>query len=1178
MRFDVPLVFHASVLGAAHAAWLPHFGGGGAGGAAPPSAEHNNVNNEGTYHPPGDGQYFDHPPHGAPWNTWGARPQIPPHYQPGQTLTPSSSLSSSSLSSSSSSSSSSASSVGTSSAASGPAYYSTSSPSSSAYPTSVASGSAPGYPSNSANSTYAYAPTSTLVQYSTSDIPTYAPGSPSSSSPSSSSPQGEGVTVTTTYTSGVLITITVTPSPASSLSSVSAAGPPSASDAYPTSLSTSLIVVTETETSYFTAPTPYDSSSSSPSSSSSSISSAAPPSYSVSESTVVITTTVSGTVTTYITTSLVTSTAAVVPTQYSSVSASSSTTDVESTTSVATTEVVSTASTASTEVISSSSAPVIVPYPVGNSTTATYPSVGSTGSVSVSSSAVPSSSSATSSSSSTAVYVPTSSSSASASVSLNSTSSSSFLSTGFTSSSAASVTPSVSANSTTSSSLISSSSSVASFTPSVSANSTTSSALTASSSLTSSSSSSATSSSSASASLTPSASANSTTSSSSLITSSSTSASLTPSASANSTTSSSSSITSSSSLASLTPSASANSTTSSSSLTSSSSSSSSLTSSSSSSSSSSTISTTSSSSLASLTPSASANSTSSSLVSSSSTSSSTSSSSTPSISSTSTTSSSSSTSSTMAPTISPTTSCSNLCSSFTANGFDATLFSCTAVSSGSTIEVPSGQSGICGASESAPVDLCRVTLSVATSDASETYIEVWMPSNSDWNGRVMATDNGGLNGCVAYDQLSYIIGKGFAVVGDNGGHNTSAFDGTWMSGNNERILDWVHRGRHAAISTGKQLINKYYGQDANKAYYIGCSTGGQQGMKSAQTYPNDFDGIIAGSAAIDYNHLQDWSGRFLLLTGTPGSDSFLTQDEWLTVQNEVLRQCDEPIDGVNDGVLEDPSQCIGVFDSSALLNLNLTQTQVNTVEQVHTELYDQDGTLLFPAFQYGAEYDGYRTGLLKGTPQGITHDWFYYGVYNGSGFDPESLSQADYTEADNQDALHDYVSAFNPDLSAFENAGGKLLQYHGSADPMITGLNAQRYYLKVASQLGASNTDLDSFYRLFRISGMAHCSVGGVSGAGAWQFGQDKAASSASTNVIDVIVDWVENGNAPDTLQGTKFWYDTPSYGVQFKRNHCRFPYRTTYDGGDSTDPGSWSCKLISDWQECGVGATPRLC
>lgn len=464
-------------------------------------------------------------------------------------------------------------------------------------------------------------------------------------------------------------------------------------------------------------------------------------------------------------------------------------------------------------------------------------------------------------------------------------------------------------------------------------------------------------------------------------------------------------------------------------------------------------------------------------------------------------------------------------------------------------------------------------------------MEVWLPNNNStsWNGRTMSTDNGGLNGCVHYVDMQYTSGLGFAAIGDNSGHNSSSFDGSWMLNNNEEILDWVYRARHASVSVGKQVVNQFYGKPHNKSYYLGCSTGGQQGLHSAQTFPDDFDGIIAGSASADFNHLQDWSGRFVQLTGTNSSDPrFLTLDQWVLVQSAIFNQCDEVLDGVNDGILEDPTIC--QFNASVLAcvgnsNTNcLTNTQVGTVENVFSELYDTQGNLLYPALVYGAQVDAYRLGQLSGTIQGIAQDWFRGAVWNNSNWDPYNLNQTDYTKADSLDALHGKISGFDADLTAFRASGHKMLMYHGLADPLVSGANSQRYYLKVAKAMGLDWTEIDPWMRLFRISGMAHCGVGKISGAGAWMFGQNGASAAGVNNVIDIMVDWVENGKAPETITGTKYWYDTSSFGVQFTRPHCRFPFRTTYTGGDWTQPSSWNCSYINNWQECGVGAHPRLC
>nr|POE64924.1 putative feruloyl esterase b-2 [Quercus suber] len=533
-------------------------------------------------------------------------------------------------------------------------------------------------------------------------------------------------------------------------------------------------------------------------------------------------------------------------------------------------------------------------------------------------------------------------------------------------------------------------------------------------------------------------------------------------------------------------------------------------------------------------------------------------------------------------------SCPTLCSSLVFPvDLNVSTISCQAYRAGSNITITGGQASVgCGTTFSPDVDICRAVLSVRTSYATQTYMEVWLPNNnaSSWNGRTMSTDNGGMNGCVHYVDMKYVSGLGYAAIGDNAGHNSSSFDGSWTLHNNEEIIDWSYRSRHSSVQIGKAVTDQFYGKAHTHSYYIGCSAGGAQALHSAQYYPNDFDGIIAGSPAADFNHLQDWSARFVQLTGFGPSDPrFLTQDQWIFVQSQILSQCDAVIDGVNDGILEDPTLCR--FNATPLTCTGsntancLTDTQTNTVTQVFSDLFNSQNQLLFPALLYGSQVDAYRLGQLSGSIQGIARDWFRGGVHNASGLDITKVNQTDYTLADELNNLHGDIASFGGDLSAFRAAGKKLMIYHGLADPLVTGTNSQRYYLKVANNMTLTNTQIDDFMRFFRISGMSHCGVDGISGAGAWMFGQSLAASAGQDNIISNLVNWVENNTAPDTLLGTKFYYDTPSFGVQFTRRHCRFPYRTTYSGnGDSNNPNNWSCVLIQNWQTCGVGAHPRLC
>lgn len=124
-------------------------------------------------------------------------------------------------------------------------------------------------------------------------------------------------------------------------------------------------------------------------------------------------------------------------------------------------------------------------------------------------------------------------------------------------------------------------------------------------------------------------------------------------------------------------------------------------------------------------------------------------------------------------------------------------------------------------------------------------------------------------------------------------------------------------------------------------------------------FPNDFDGVVAGSPALDFNNLVSWRAHFFPITGSFASPDFIKADVWTgLIHDEILKQCDG-IDGVLDGIIEDPTLCI--FRPEALLcaanvtNGCLTPVQVNIVNGVFSPFYGENGSLIFPAMQPGSE-------------------------------------------------------------------------------------------------------------------------------------------------------------------------------------------------------------------------------
>ncbi|KAJ8092145.1 hypothetical protein PM082_023969 [Marasmius tenuissimus] len=492
---------------------------------------------------------------------------------------------------------------------------------------------------------------------------------------------------------------------------------------------------------------------------------------------------------------------------------------------------------------------------------------------------------------------------------------------------------------------------------------------------------------------------------------------------------------------------------------------------------------------------------------------------------------------------------------------NTTLFQASVVPAGTQLQFPDTDP-TCGPSPKVvPADICRVTLEVETSPTSRINMEAWLPRN--WTGRFLSTGNGGLNGCIKYPDLVYTTSLGFAAVGANNGHNGTS--GAPFDDAPEVVNDFAYRSIHTNAVVGKQITKSFYGEPHKKSYYLGCSTGGRQGLKSVEDFPEDFDGVVAGAPAANFNGLLAWSGHFLTeITGNSTQPTFIPLDLWKgLIHDSIFSQCDG-IDGVKDGIIEDPNLCD--YDPSVLLCQGgdsdsdcLTEDQVETVRKVFSPFLSSDGqTVLYPRAQPGLELN--ELGMMvNGTLFQYTADWYRYVVYDrNTSFDPTTLTLADYEHGIALDPSN--ISTFKGDLTSFKARGGKLLTFHGQADGLISSRMAELYYDHAREVSG----ELDDYYRFFRISGMSHCQRG----PGAWQIGQGSANGTSfdpERNVLTAMVAWVEQGRAPETIEGVKYVDDDVEKGVAFSRRHCMWPLRNVYDGeGDPSHPDSWSCREAS--------------
>ncbi|KAJ7076583.1 tannase and feruloyl esterase [Mycena belliarum] len=475
---------------------------------------------------------------------------------------------------------------------------------------------------------------------------------------------------------------------------------------------------------------------------------------------------------------------------------------------------------------------------------------------------------------------------------------------------------------------------------------------------------------------------------------------------------------------------------------------------------------------------------------------------------------------------------------------NTTILNVTHIPAPATVATP----GSCQSSAtvtSAP--LCRVQFVINTTSTSAVHAEAWLPDT--WFGRFLATGNGGTGGCIDYGAVDYGASLHFAAFGTDNGHD-GAGGGAFLD-HPEVVNDFAFRAIHVEAVIGKQLTEAYYGRQPAKSYYLGCSTGGRQGTQAALRFPADFDGIVAGAPATDWNHLMGWSGLLghFVGTTTPGDESpppntspkFIPAAMFPLVSAEILRQCDA-LDGIVDGIISEPDDCD--FNPQALqcavdqTSGCLTPFQVQTLRNIFSPVIGTDGNLIYPRYSPGAEADPVSQALLGPVFFQFTADWERFAVLN--------VTTHNFTDFGLQDiALFDKInpggiSTFDGHLEAFRARGGKFLTYHGRRDPLISSTNSKRMYELIASTLGTPS--LDDFYRLFLIPGMGHCS----GGLGPTAFGQGTApglnvVNASSHNILLALVDWVENGAAPATVVGSG------ANGTE--RTFCRFPMQSVFNG-----------------------------
>ncbi len=413
-----------------------------------------------------------------------------------------------------------------------------------------------------------------------------------------------------------------------------------------------------------------------------------------------------------------------------------------------------------------------------------------------------------------------------------------------------------------------------------------------------------------------------------------------------------------------------------------------------------------------------------------------------------------------------------------------------------------------------------------------------------WNDRFQMVGNGGTAGVISFGAMDNALRKGFATASTDTGHDavkeplaTFAYVTPENPNGRRKFLDFAYLAVHETAVLAKQVIHAYYGAAPRYSYWVGCSTGGRQGLQEAQRYPEDFDGLVIGAPGL-YNTGNSmrriWVGQSQVGAGA------IPVEKLPLLTKVVYGKCDA-VDGLKDGLIDDPRRC--GFDpardvpkcAGAEAADCFTAAQIGSLGKIYGGVRDSKGKLLFPGEPVGSEpvwaenligpsklvlprSESQMKFALLDPPPGPS--WSYT-MFNFD-TDPPRLARA-----------ASELNAQNPDLAPLKKRGGKIVQYSGWADQQVNPLPGIEYYETVSKRMGGAATR--EFYRLFMVPGMFHCSGGPGCNTADW---------------LGAVMDWVEKGTAPAQITGAH----VEGGNTTRTRPLCPHPQVARYKGTGSID------------------------
>jgi hypothetical protein len=478
-------------------------------------------------------------------------------------------------------------------------------------------------------------------------------------------------------------------------------------------------------------------------------------------------------------------------------------------------------------------------------------------------------------------------------------------------------------------------------------------------------------------------------------------------------------------------------------------------------------------------------------------------------------------------------------------------------------------------------DYCKVLGAVQPVDPNAPPVNFEVNLPADWNGKAVQYGGGGSNGVLitglaslrdARRDTPVPVARGFATWGTDSGHDNKKLPHPRAFAlNDEALVNMAYAAYKKTHDAGVRIARAFYDRAPARTYFYGGSEGGREALMMAQRFPTDFDGIVSVVPVANYTGGNLVRAKLGQLQRDGG---WINPAKVKLILNAVNAACDT-LDGLEDGVISAYEKCLSVFDAGTLRcpdgadtgDSCLSDKQIEADRLVHRPyrypFAMKNGVTAFPGWTYGSEV---QPGGMVDTITGKEKPEFpianekvqSVAWVNADGFvryffardpklDPFQFSAEKF--AGRIKEISEMFDTTDPDLSAFQARGGKLILKGNGADYQRSVLQEIDYYKSVVARMGQDR--VDQFVRFYVTPGVNH------PGNGVMRNGK---AVPAKVDLLGVLDGWVDSGNAPGNPMQVSQQEQAPFKTIA-SRPMCRYPLSPRYDGdGDPSEAGSFTC------------------